>query len=103
MGAFQNPANTEVPPEVSCTNRPADSSYAHVARPKSWCAANVTGAIATAPTAAQISPDEAANAKRESAISKVASGATRMQRAPGYSADRDQSFWFIVTSDSGRS
>lgn len=65
MGAFHNPANTEVLPDVSCTNRPADSSYAHDSRPKSWCAANVTGAIATAPTAAQISPDEAVNARWE--------------------------------------
>jgi hypothetical protein len=35
MGEFHNPANTEVLPEVSCTNRPADFSYAHVARHKS--------------------------------------------------------------------
>ena len=81
MGAFHNPAITEVLPEVSCTNRPADFSYVHDARHKSWCAANVTAASATAPMAAQISPDEAANAKRENAISKVAPGATSMQRA----------------------
>ncbi len=42
MAAFHNPAITGVLTEVSCTNRPADSSYAHVARPKSWFAANVT-------------------------------------------------------------
>ncbi len=29
MGAFHNPAITEVLPEVSCTNRPAGFSYAH--------------------------------------------------------------------------
>jgi len=81
MGAFHNPANTGVLPEVSCTNRPADSSYAQVARPKSWCAANVTVANATAPKAAQISPVEAVNVKQASATSKVALGDTNTQRA----------------------
>lgn len=42
MGAFHNPAITEVLPEVSYTIRPADSSYAHDARHKSWFAANMT-------------------------------------------------------------
>ena len=81
MAAFHNPAITEVLLEVSCTNRPADSSYAHVAKHKSWCAANVTAANATAPMAAQTSPVEAANARREGVISKVAPGVTNMQRA----------------------
>ena len=81
MGTFHNPAITDVLPEVSCTNRPADSSYAHVARRKSWCAANVTVVSATAPTAAQMPPVEAANARRESVISKVAPGDTNTQRA----------------------
>jgi len=39
VGAFHNPANTEVLPEVSCTNRPTGFSCAHAARHKSWCAA----------------------------------------------------------------
>ena len=92
MGAFHNPAMAEVLPEMSCTNRPADSSYAHVARHKSWFAANVTVAIATAPTAAQISPVEAVNARRESVISKAASGDTSMPHActNGASAARPQ-------------
>ena len=81
MAAFHNPAMTGVLPEVSCTNRPADSSYAHVARPKSWFAANVTVAIATAPMAVQISPVEAANARPVIATSKVAPGVTNTQRA----------------------
>ena len=92
MAAFHNPAITGVLPEVSCTNRPADSSYAHVARPKSWFAANVTVAIATAPMAVQISPVEAANAKLASATNKAASGDTSMPRActSGASAARPQ-------------
>ena len=49
MGAFHNPAIAEVLPEVSCTIRLAGFSYARVARHKSWCAANVTVANATAP------------------------------------------------------
>ena len=81
MAAFHNPAITGVLPEVSCTNRPADFSYAHVARPKSWFAANVTVAIATAPMAVQISPVEAANARPVIATSKVAPGVTNTQRA----------------------
>ncbi len=81
MAALHNPAITGVLPEVSCTIRPADSSYAHDARPKSWCVAHVTVVSATAPTAAQISPVEAANARLASATSKAASGDTSMQRA----------------------
>ena len=81
MDAFHNPAITGVLPEVSCTIRPAGFSFAHDARRKFWFAANVTVASATAPMAAQISPVEAANARRESVISKAASGATSMQRA----------------------
>jgi hypothetical protein len=81
MCTFHNPAITGVLPEVSCTIRSADSFYAHDARHKSWCAANATVASAIAPTAAQISPVEAANARRESVISKVAPGDTNTQRA----------------------
>ena len=81
MAALHNPAMAEVLPEMSCTNRPADSFYAHAARHKSWFAANVTVAIATAPIAAQISPVEAVNARRESVISKAALGDTNTQRA----------------------
>ena len=81
MGAFHNPAITEVLPEVSCTIRPADSSYAHDARPKSWFAATATVASVTAPTAAQISPVEVTNVKQASATSKAAPGATNTQRA----------------------
>jgi hypothetical protein len=81
MAALHNLAITGVLPEVSCTIRPAGFSYAHDARPKSWCAVNVTLASATAPMTAQISPVEAANARRESVISKVAPGDTSMPRA----------------------
>jgi hypothetical protein len=81
MCRFHNPANTEVLPEVSCTNRPADSSYAHDARHKSWFAANVTVVSATAPTAAQMPPVEAANVKQASATNKAAPGDTNTQRA----------------------
>ena len=81
MAALHNPAITGVLPEVSCTIRPAGFSYAHDARHKSWYAANVTVANATAPTAAQISPVEAANARPVIATSKVAPGDTNTQRA----------------------
>jgi hypothetical protein len=92
MCTLHNPANTGVLPEVSCTIKPADSSYAHDARPKSLCAANATVASATAPMAAQISPVEAANAKLASAISKAAPGDTNTQHActNGASASRPQ-------------
>jgi hypothetical protein len=92
MGTFHNPAITEVLPEVSCTIRPADSSYAHVARHKSWFAADVTVVSATAPTAAQMSPVEVANVKQASATSRAAPGDTSMLRActNGASAARPQ-------------
>ena len=66
-------------PEVSCTIRPTDSSYAQDACPKSWCAANVAAASATAPVVAQKSPFDAANARPAIAISKVARGGTNTQ------------------------
>ncbi len=81
MGAFHNPAITEVLPEVSCTIRPAGFSYAHDARHKSWFADNVTVASATAPVVARPSPGLAANARPAIAISKVALGDTNTQRA----------------------
>ena len=93
MGAFHNSAITGVLPEVSCTIRPADFSYAHDARPKSWCAANATMASATAPLVVRPSPVESANARLASATSKAVRGDTSMPRActnGGYAAPPQQ-------------
>ena len=81
MAAFRNLVITEVLPEVSYTIRPADYSYAYDARAKSWCAATATVASVTAPTAAQISPVEADNARLASATSKAVLGDISMPRA----------------------